>query len=240
MALGVVNDTMKKYLLILAVAFGACQRTPSTSVGTPWTPNYALDRFEGEIKNFEAQDATKMPAPGGIVLTGSSSFKYWKTAEQDLAPLPVINRGFGGSTLSEVLHYADRTILKYQPKTVVIYCENDLFMPEPKTAEQTRDAYVALVRYIRSTLPNAQLYYVSMKPSPSRWDRRKEVQRANELIRAYVRADKRHEYVDVWPVMLNGNRPDGGIFVKDSLHMNAEGYRRWTQVLKPILEKNIK
>ncbi|MBB5282807.1 lysophospholipase L1-like esterase [Rhabdobacter roseus] len=231
---------MKKYLLILLVAFVACHRPHYASLSTPWTPNYALDRFEGEIKNFEAQDAAKMPAPSGIVLTGSSSFKYWKTAEQDLAPLPVINRGFGGSTLSEVLHYADRAILKYQPKTVVIYCENDLFMPEPKSAEQTRDAYVALTKHIRAKLPHAQLYYVAMKPSPSRWDRREEVQRTNELIKAFVRSDKRHEYVDVWPVMLKDGRPDGRIFVKDSLHMNAEGYRRWTQVLKPILEKDTK
>ncbi len=61
-----------------------------------------------------------------------------------LLHLPIINRGFGGSTFPEVIHYADRTIFKYHPKTVVIYCENDMFGKKTKTPEQVRDAYVKL------------------------------------------------------------------------------------------------
>ncbi|NIJ51861.1 GDSL-type esterase/lipase family protein [Dyadobacter arcticus] len=230
---------MKKYLLVFVIiGLNACQKQPnSTTLSPPWEPDYKLDRSENTIIDYEKKDAEKMPATGGIVFTGSSSFTKWLTAAEDLAPLPIINRGFGGSTLPEVIYYADRTILKYNPKTVVIYCENDMFGSKKKTPEQVRDAYVQLCKLIREKQPDVRLYCISLKPSPSRWARKDETIRANQLIQEYIKKDKKHGYIDVWPVMIKDGRPDGSIFVNDSLHMNQEGYRRWAQVLKPVLEK---
>ena len=179
-----------------------------------------------------------MPAAGGIVLAGSSTFTKWTNADKDLAPLPIINRGFGGSTLPEVIHYADRTIFKYHPKTVVIYCENDMFGEKRKTPEQVRDAYVTLTKLIHEKEPDARIYGVSLKPSPSRWTKKADVEKANKLISDFIKRDRKHQYIDIWPVMMKNGRPDGSIFLKDSLHMNEEGYRRWVTVLKPILEKS--
>lgn len=231
---------LKRFVVVLLVSAVACQKPNYQSIGQPWEPDYAVDRHENSIKNFEQKDAQQSPAPGGIVFTGSSSFAMWREADKDLAPLPIINRGFGGSTLPEVIHYVDRAVIKYDPKTIVVYCENDMFGKKAKTPEQTRDAYVTLTKKIREELPDVKMYYVSMKPSPSRWSRRADVQKANQLIKTFVKSDRNHEYIDVWPVMLKDGRPDGSIFLKDSLHMNPEGYRRWTAVLKPILEKEVK
>ncbi|WP_025762517.1 GDSL-type esterase/lipase family protein [Dyadobacter tibetensis] len=224
-------------LLGLVAVAGSCQKPNYTSIAEPWTPDYAVDRSEKSIQAFEAQDAKDMPAPGGIVLTGSSSFTMWKSAAEDLAPLPIINRGFGGSTFPEVIHYADRTIFKYDPKTVVIYCENDMFGSKPKTPEQVRDEYVKLTKLIHQKAPKAHIYGISLKPSPSRWHKREETQKANQLIQDFIAKDKHHEYIDIWDVMLKDGRPDGSIFLRDSLHMNASGYERWIKVIKPVLEK---
>lgn len=229
---------MKKYFIILCiVSIFSCQKANYKALDSPWEPDYALDRSEKSIDEFEKKDAEKMPAAGGIVFAGSSSFTKWQSAAQDLAPLPIINRGFGGSTIPEVIYYADRTITKYHPKTVVIYCENDMFGSKKKTPEQVRDAYVTLVKKIRATEPDVRIYGVSLKPSPSRWDKREDVIKANTLIQEFIKSDKKHGYIDVWPVMLKNGRPDPAIFVKDSLHMNDEGYKRWIQVFKPILGK---
>lgn len=230
---------MKKYVVFLGVLFiSSCHKPNYTALDKPWEPDYQLTRSENAIKEFERKDSEKMPAPGGIVLAGSSTFTKWTNADKDLAPLPIINRGFGGSTLPEVIHYADQTILKYHPGTVVIYCENDMFGSKPKSPEQVRDAYVTLTRMIHEKEPKAKIYGVSLKPSPSRWNKRQDVEKANRLIQDFIRTDRRHEYIDIWPVMMKDGRPDGTIFLKDSLHMNEEGYRRWTTVLKPVLEKS--
>lgn len=231
---------LQPYLLLMILVL-ACHRQPSYQpIGAAYTPNYSLENNKNDIENFAKQDAAAMPAPGGVVLTGSSSFRLWKSAGEDLAPLPIINRGFGGSTTPEVIHYIDQTVLKYKPEMVVTYCENDMFVDKTKTPEQTRDSYVEFTRQVRERLPNVQMYYVSMKPSPSRWARRDEVIKANRLIEEFTKKDKNHGYIDVWPVMLKNGRPDASIYLKDSLHMNAEGYRRWTEVFKPVLLKTKK
>jgi lysophospholipase L1-like esterase len=229
---------MKKILFVLLIACcGACHKPNYTAIDVPWEPDYKVDRFESAISAFEKMDAKQMPEPGGIVFTGSSSFTKWTEADKDLAPLPIINRGFGGSTLPEVIYYANRSVVKYKPKTVVIYCENDMFGAKKKSPEQVRDAYVALTKLIREQLPDVRLYGVSLKPSPSRWAKREDVIKANKLIQEFIEKDRKHGYIDVWPVMLKDGRPDGSIFLKDSLHMNDEGYRRWTKVFMPILKK---
>ena len=231
---------MKKLLVCLfLVGLNACHKPSYTNLAETWEPDYDVKRSENSIAAFEKKDAAKMPAPGGIVLTGSSSFTKWTSAAEDMAPLPIINRGFGGSTLPEVIHFADRAILKYNPKTVVTYCENDMFGKKPKSPEQVRDAYVTLVKKIREKQPDVRLYFVSLKPSPSRWAKREDVIKANNLIKDYIKKDKKHDYIDVWPVMLKNGRPDPAIFVSDSLHMNDEGYRRWTKVIRPILAKTV-
>lgn len=229
---------MKRYFFVLLLAgITSCHKPNYTSLDVPWEPDYTLDRFENSIKTFEKSDQGKFPATEGIVFTGSSSFTNWKDAGKDLAPLPIINRGFGGSTFPDVIHYVDRTVIKYKPKTVVIYCENDMFGSKKKSPEQVRDAYVTLTKKIREELPGVRLYAVSLKPSPSRWAQREDVIKANKLIQEFIKKDHKHGYIDVWPVMIKDGRPDASIFLKDSLHMNSEGYRRWTQVIKPILEK---
>src|SRR6266550_2177708 len=89
---------------------------PTSAVAAP-----ALDRYESEITAFEAADRATPPAPGGIVFVGSSSFRRWTSLAADFPGLPVLNRGFGGSTLREVNHYARRIVLPYRPRLIVLY-----------------------------------------------------------------------------------------------------------------------
>lgn len=226
---------MNKFSFLTLLFLISCQRTNYTQIAAPFVPNHKLDRFEGTIRGFEKQDSVQMPQMGGVLLAGSSSFLFWKTASQDLAPIPVINRAFGGSTLPEVAFYAERTILKYKPKIIVIYCENDMFVGQDKSPTQVRDAYVSLTQIIRDKLPKTQIYFVGLKPSPLRWKRWNETLETNNLIQKFIKTDKHHGYIDVSEVMLRGSKPDPTIFLSDSLHMNAEGYKRWTSVLRPVL-----
>lgn len=228
-------------LLLLTAAllgFTACKTPTYPLIAPPFKPDYPLTRYESTIEGYEIRDKAQPPKKGGIAFGGSSSVYFWQSLEQDMAPLPVKNYGFGGSTLPEVLYYADRSVLKYRPKAIVIYCENDLFGEQHKTPGQVRDAYVQLVQHLRKRLPRVTLYFVSLKPSPNRWARWAEASEVNRLIREFIETDKRHHYIDITQTMLVDGRPDPVLFTTDSLHMNAEGYRRWTEVIKPVLSRN--
>jgi lysophospholipase L1-like esterase len=191
-------------------------------------------QFEPEIKAFEAADRTNPPPKNAILFVGSSTIRLWKTLAQDFPDLKVINRGFGGSHLSDSTFFADRIILPYQPKTIVLYAgDNDL--AAGKTPEQVFADCQAFIQKIRAKLPETRIVYLSIKPSPSRWHLKDQIQAANRMISGLK--DDRLLFIDTYSPMLNPDgQPRAELFQKDNLHMNAEGYKLWTSLIKPYLK----
>lgn len=195
-----------------------------------------LDRFEDQIRQYEQQDIRDFPLSEGILFTGSSSVRMWQNLEKDLAGLPVLNRGFGGATLPEVNYYADRVIYPYQPQIVAVYAgDNDVAMGY--SPEEILENYKILAENIHQQLPEARLYFIAIKPSPSRWELWPVMSRANQLVEDYSAKIGYLNYLDTSTPMLN---QDGtvmtDIFLNDNLHMNQKGYATWTNVVKPEME----
>jgi lysophospholipase L1-like esterase len=197
-------------------------------------------RFEKAIRAFEAADAKLTPPPGGIVCVGSSSMAGWHaTLKQDLAPLPVIGRGFGGSNMNDALHFVDRVVTRYRPRAVVLYeGDNDLAQGVPP--EKIRDTFVAFAAAVHRQLPDTRIYVLSIKPSPARWALWARTLEANRLLQAACAADaKRLNYVSIVEPMLGPDgQPLAAIFKTDRLHMTAKGYALWRDVLRPVLMKH--
>lgn len=191
--------------------------------------------FEAEIRAFEAADAVQMPAPGGIVFVGSSSFTLWETMRQDLAPFPVIPRGFGGSQLVDSVRYCERIVTPYQPRAVVLYAgDNDL--ADGKTPERIAADFEAFVAIVHRALPETKIAFLSIKPSPSRRHLLGEQRRANHLIADLAARDERLFFLDVFPHMLDERgEPRAELFGDDDLHLNRRGYLLWTELLRPHL-----
>lgn len=193
--------------------------------------------FASEIRAFEKADSVTPPSKNPIVFTGSSSIRFWENLSTYFPDKPLLQRGFGGSELSQVLHYADRIIIPYQPKQVVIYAgENDIATSK-QTGQQTFDRFVALFRHVRQKLPGVSFLFISIKPSPSRRQYFAEMDIANRLIKRFMRKQRNARFVDIRPVMLQKNgQPVPVLFKPDSLHMREEGYQRWASVLRPYLK----
>ncbi|MCG8584210.1 MAG: GDSL-type esterase/lipase family protein [Pirellulales bacterium] len=192
-------------------------------------------RFEWAIEAYEKLDAKKLPKPGGIVCVGSSSMRLWKTLEKDLAPLPVIQRGFGGSNMNDVLHFADRVILPYKPRAILLYeGDNDIASGVESTA--IAETFNKLVAKLREELPKLRIYVISAKPSPRRWKLWPKYMETNKLLKAACDADPRMTYIDVASPMLGEDgKPKPDIFIIDKLHMNAKGYKLWKDAVRPVL-----
>lgn len=197
--------------------------------------------WETSIQTFEAQDRRRLPQPGVIVFTGSSSFTLWSSMEHDLAPLPVLNRGFGGARMQDVVHYAERVVLPYHPRAVVLFAgTNDIAWPNPASAQQVYDGYLAFVRAIHSRLPETPIYFVGITPTPSRWRYWPIVQEANGLICTHTQSDSRLHYIDLTVQLLGPDgKPDRSLYRFDGLHPNQKGYVKWTAVIKPILQADL-
>jgi lysophospholipase L1-like esterase len=206
-------------------------RTASAQAKTPdWEPT---------IEKFEAADKVNPPKQGEIVFTGSSSIVRWKTLQEDMAPLYVINRGFGGSQFTDLNKYAKRIVNVYHPRAVVAYeGDNDLAKGSTKTPESVANEAKEFIKIVHSDLPQTWIYVMCIKPSTLRWEQWPNMKKANELMQEYIKTQDRVQYIDVCTSMFDaqGNLPRD-LFVQDGLHPTPKLYAKWTAIIKPILMK---
>ena len=190
-------------------------------------------RFEETIREWEAQDALNPPPPNAIYITGSSSITRWNhEMVEDLAPLTVLPRGFGGSEMSDVLHYIDRLAFSSRPRAIVIYEGDNDTGRSGKKAETIVGEFRQIVAKIHDALPETRIHVLSVKPSVLRWGVWPEVQRTNVLLQEVAAADDLVYYIDVSTPLL---QPNGevmtDIFVDDNLHFNEKGTDIWAATI---------
>jgi lysophospholipase L1-like esterase len=196
--------------------------------------------FWNEIAEFKHKDSLRHPPSNAILFVGSSSFRKWTNVQADFPGYPIINRGFGGSTLDDVIHYARDIIYPYHPKQVVVYCgDNDLVVDPKISGKKVFKKFQHLYELIRKHLGNdVDILFVSIKPSPSRERLMPEMERTNDLIRNFMAQRSHAAFVDVYHLMLNAQgHPMDELFLADKLHMNDRGYKIWQQAILPYLDK---
>ena len=194
------------------------------------SPSDAANRWEADIQKLEKQAAPER----ANLFVGSSSIRMWKLSTS-FPKHPCVNRGFGGSQLSDAVHYADRIVIPARPRVVLLYAgDNDL--SAKKSPETIRDDYRKFRDKIRKALPETKIVVISVKPSPKRWELREQALKTNRLLRDEVLAGGNECFVDVWTPMIG---PDGmprpELYVKDHLHMTEAGYQIWNGLIEPHL-----
>ena len=195
--------------------------------------------FWNDIRSFRQQDSVQAPPANAILFVGSSSFTMWKDVQDYFPGYIIINRGFGGSTLPDVIRYASDVIYPYKPKQVVIYCgENDLASSDSITARDVFERFKILYAMIRNEFKNIPIAYISMKPSPSRQKLFPKMIAGNNMIKDFLKKKKHSAFIDVYSKMLNSDgTPMEDIFLEDKLHMNKNGYAIWQKEIQPFLIK---
>jgi len=232
-------------LVLLAGLLGGCAQPEPSGAGATEAaagiPAHDPTVFETTIDSFERDDQRSPPARGGVLFVGSSSVRLWETLERDMAPMDVLNRGFGGSRTDDVLHYAHRIVLPYHPRAIVFYAgDNDLGRDKDATPESVAEHFERLVETVEQAGQRPDIYFVSIKPSPARMKRWSRMHAANELVAAYAMRTERVSYLDVSSAMLGeGGVPRAELYRRDGLHMNARGYDAWTRVIRPAVMSEV-
>lgn len=217
-------QTVKRFLTLLVCLIVAFQLQ-------------AQDGLAREIQAFKKQDSLQVPPKNPILFVGSSSFRLWPNVQADFPGYTILNRGFGGSTLPDVIKYADDIIFPYKPKQIVIYCgENDI-ASDATTAQIVFERFEQLFTLIRKKMPKVPVAFVAMKPSPSREKYREKLIQANLQIKNFLAKQSNAEYIDIYPLMMQNGISDESLYGNDRLHMNAKGYAIWQKAIQPYLKK---
>ncbi len=217
---------MKTRRCLSVIAAIAIVVLPAAAQSSGWEP---------AIQAFEKRDAENPPEQGGILFVGSSSIRMWNT-HGDFPDYDIINRGFGGSQVSDVLHYFDRIVLPYKPRLIAFYAgDNDIALgksPETVIADTT-----TFIGRVHAALPDTSVIYIAIKPSIARWSMVDDMRSVNAAIAETAESDDRLAYLDVdAPMIGDDGKPREQLFIKDGLHMTAEGYRIWNDLIRPLLK----
>ena len=193
--------------------------------------------FEKEVAAFARQDSLHPPPGKPILLIGSSSFTKWTDVQQYFPGYEMLNRGFGGSSLEDLIYYAPQILFAYTPRQIIVYGgENDLAASAQPSTKLVLKRFKQLYRLIRNRWPSVPIVYISIKPSPARWQLESSFVEANERIKGFIQKQKDIQFLDLHTAMLTTEgktRPE--LYIGDRLHMNAKGYEIWKNKLFPLL-----
>ncbi len=197
------------------------------------------DYWEDAILEFEHLDSTNFYPPESILFTGSSSIRLWETLAEDMAPYPVIQRGFGGSRMPDVLKHADRYIKNHKFSAVVVFVANDI-TGNPgdvdKHPEEVRNLFEEFVLKIRSYNADAKIFIMAITPTRSRWHAWKNINTANVLLAQMADNHENVIFVPTEDLFLDEcGIPKPHLFVSDQLHLSPSGYQLWTKRLRSYL-----
>lgn len=193
-------------------------------------------RFQGEIDAFNKWDSKNSVPDNPVLFIGSSSIRMWKT--HDAFPdLPVVNRGFGGAEISDMIHFYDQIAKPYNPEVIVFYCgDNDI--SAGKKAEQVFKDFKTIREKLKTDFPDAQFIYLPAKPSQSRWKLYPEMEKFNNMVAEDCKSNDKSTYLDTaTPLLKSDGKPDNSLFMKDLLHLNEKGYAIWNALLGKLLAK---
>ena len=193
------------------------------------------NKWKSAFDQFDKWDKETMPPTGGVVFVGSSSIRLWDLPKS-FPGIATINRGFGGSEAADSAKFVEQLVIKYHPRLVVFYAgDNDL--AHGKSPQTVCDDVARFVTKVRKALPETTILLLSVKPSNARENLRDKQQQTNELVQKLATGDAHVKFIDVGKVLLNAEgKPRPELFLEDQLHLNAEGYRLWTELLKPYLK----
>lgn len=196
-----------------------------------------LHRYASDVDELAAKAADDPRQEIDVLFFGSSSIRLWKGLDEMMAPLSVVNRGYGGATVRDILVNYDKLMAHYQPKAFVIFCDNDICGNDNDLSVcGVLDHYRLLFNRLSQDYPGVPVFFLSWKYSGLRAFMRDTQKLVNDVMADYASHSDQVTFVDVNSTIL---LPDGDInpslFESDNLHINRDGYLLWTSVLKPQL-----
>jgi len=222
------NLFFRLFIVLIVCSLLACNGTKTITNTSPEPPRFATEIDKIKQISFNTQQER-------IVFTGSSSIRFWPNISTYYPTYQVINTGFGGSQMSDLLYYLEETVLRFEPTKVFIY-EGDNDIAAKQDIETILKNTKAVVQKIEQKIPDVAIIIIAAKPSLARWELKDDYIKLNQAFKKYVATKPNCQFANVWDIMLDENGAVlPTIFIEDGLHMNQAGYELWDKVIRPFV-----
>jgi lysophospholipase L1-like esterase len=194
--------------------------------------------YEDEVKRLEKEGSEIRYEPETIFY-GSSTIRLWTSLTADFESLKPINLGFGGSTLAACVWFFERIMTPYNPKKLVVYAgDNDL--GDGRHPEEVFIFFQQLVVKANNRFGDIPCYFISLKPSVSRWNMADQFKFTNNLIETeIIKHNNNWHFINIFKDMMDAQgRPQKEYFINDGLHLSEQGYQLWKKVVNSYIAGN--
>lgn len=199
----------------------------------------AVERWEKEIQRLEKLNESETHPEDSILFLGSSSIRRWDKIAVDMAPYHPIQRGYGGSKYSNVAIFSKRLIRPHSYRAVVIFVGNDI---SGKTTDNTPDEVEQFIRHViavsKAHQPDAPVLLIEVTPTAKRWAVWPKIRELNARIREIALSTPSTYFIATAEQYLDpDSQPRTELFVSDELHLNDEGYKLWSSIIRQRLDE---
>jgi hypothetical protein len=198
--------------------------------------------WEREISRIEKRYQGVLPQDV-VVCYGSSSIRFWRNMAEDLAPIPVVNHGFGGSKIKDATYYFERMVTPFSPRAVVLFSGTNDLSQLTRGEKNGREVYQGFINFVHKaekSIPGLPIFYIAITPTRARWSLWAEAETSNQLIAEYAAGKNNLTFIDPTQAFLGEDGlPRKDLFRWDRLHPNKKGYAVWASIIQPILSESL-
>ena len=192
------------------------------------------ERFREEISKLQQKEINTEAEV--LLFVGSSSFRFWKSLEDDIQGKEAVNFGFGGSKMKEVNYFYDELVAPYPAEMIFVYeGDNDIAAGESK--KDILKEYKRFLKRVKKKDKQTDVILLAAKPSPLRWEFKEAYEELNAGLEKLSKR-KHVYYLDIWsPMILENGEVDPDLFIQDKLHMNEKGYEIWLELVQGMIKQ---
>ena len=200
-------------------------------------------QFEEEVSFLESLDFKEKAGEKDVLFIGSSSIRLWDNIQVDMYPYSSIKRGYGGAHFYDLIHFSERLVKNHSPKAILIFVANDITGSNDLTnivGDLSPNEVKKLFRYnyklIRSIHKHIPIFLIETTPTPKRWKVWNKILQANKKLERFCKQVPNLYFISTRDKFIGANGlPIQSLFLNDELHLNVDGYKLWSSVIKSKL-----
>ncbi len=222
---------MKKSFLLLLLAAAVGHMPAAWGQEKDWDSTFRPNNYALKVGQFKSYpNSTK-----DIIFLGNSI-----TAGTDWSELlgmtHVRNRGISGDITFGVLERLEEVVEGKPAKVFVLIGINDISRNIPDSLIICN--YRSIIHGIKKGSPKTKIYFHTLLPVnnefiqfKNHYNKDEHILWVNEKLKKLAR-EENITIIDLYPHFLNRDNKLDKKYTQDGLHLNAEGYKVWTSVLK--------
>jgi lysophospholipase L1-like esterase len=200
-------------------------------------------QFEQEVSLLESLDLEEKAGEKDLLFIGSSSIRLWDNIQVDMYPYSSVKRGYGGAHFYDLIHFSERLVKNHYPKAILIFVANDITGSNDfinLVGDISPNEVKKLFRYnyksIRRIHKHIPIFLIETTPTPKRWKVWNKILQANKKLERFCKQETNLYFISTRDKFIGD---DGlliqSLFLNDELHLNVDGYKLWSSVIKSKL-----